>query len=93
MLSAMTLTQMRVLAATTASIAVLLAVAGAGGCKKGAGPERDCKTMECVRAVYCVPASCNGEPVTSGCCPCPAGLVDMAECPKDGGPASDAKPD
>lgn len=93
MLAAMTAIQRRASAATTATIAALLAVAGAGGCKKEAGPDRDCKTMECVRAVYCVPPSCNGEPVTSGCCPCPAGLVDMAECPKDGGVASDARPE
>jgi len=41
----------------------------------------DCANIQCLRAIECV-ASCGGEVVQSGCCPCPAGTLDSIECTK-----------
>jgi hypothetical protein len=36
-----------------------------------------CEIMECFRAVECA-ATCGGPILSSSCCPCPAGQVDVA---------------
>lgn len=46
----------------------------------------DCEQIQCLRAVNCA-ASCDGEIVQSGCCPCPDGMVDVEiDC---GGPGAE----
>lgn len=84
--------------------AALLLLASAGGCGKsksssasstssGAPYDRDCKEMECVRAVECLPTTCAGEPIFTGCCPCPANYIDVLECAKRATAISDASAD
>lgn len=47
--------------------------------------QSDCEQIQCLRAVNCA-ASCDGEIVQSGCCPCPEGMVDVEiECNGTGG--------
>jgi len=81
------------LGATAFVLGAALLLASAGGCGKsksssasstssGAPYDRDCKEMECVRAVECLPTTCSGEPIFTGCCPCPSGYLDVLECAK-----------
>lgn len=53
------------------------AAEGTGVMDEGECPtESDCEQVQCLRAVNCA-ASCGGEIVQSGCCPCPDGMVDV----------------
>lgn len=44
--------------------------------------EMDCTQVQCVRPYECA-ESCNGPTTNNGCCPCPAGQLDvMVDCPQ-----------
>jgi hypothetical protein len=62
------------------------AIAGTGVLDDGECPtESDCEQVQCLRAVNCA-ATCGGDIVQSGCCPCPDGMVDVEiECKACGG--------
>lgn len=62
------------------------AAAGTGVMDEGECPtESDCEQIQCLRAVNCA-ASCGGDIVQSGCCPCPEGMVDVEiDCKACGG--------
>ena len=61
-----------------ASVLLLLVI----GCDDPASGEPDCTEMDCVRAYECA-ETCNGPTTNHGCCPCPAGQLDvLADCPQ-----------
>jgi Kazal-type serine protease inhibitor domain len=70
----------------TYSTACTAAVAGTGVLHDGECPTAsDCEQVQCLRAVNCA-ATCGGDIVQSGCCPCPDGMVDVEiECKACGG--------
>ena len=52
-----------------------------GACETAPEQPVDCEQIQCLRAITCA-ASCDGEVVQAGCCPCPEGLIDtFVECP------------
>ena len=59
--------------------------AGAGGRMNsaGAGAGGEECPPECLRAYSCA-ASCAETPFNNGCCPCPAGTIDVITCPNGG---------
>ena len=52
------------------------------GCDDAGSDEPDCTEMECYRPYECA-ETCNGPTTNHGCCPCPAGQLDvLADCPR-----------
>lgn len=61
------------------ALLVLLLVVG---CDDPESDEPDCTELDCVRAYECA-ETCNGPTTINGCCPCPAGQLDvLMDCPQ-----------